>query len=245
MEELLDRIGIIFFVQLIIMTFNVIFILIMIISLLIDRRSDRTKNNIRVPLTEEIMVFYSATILYDLFDSGTILFTGITSPVGKIMIQITVFGYYAVGAFQTIFFLQVIQKHIAEKNGLKLLKKIIFAFQLFQIPCIVLLAATPFTDALYYFDEGNIYTRGAFYPVWYYTTIISFTFIIVVFIIFFKKTERFTRAVITICAIVPMISFLLNFTYTGISFNNISVFITSLLLFVMYEQRRAKETGKK
>lgn len=73
------------------MTFNVIFILIMIISLLIDRRSDRTKNNIRVPLTEEIMVFYSATILYDLFDSGTILFTGITSPVGKIMIQITVF----------------------------------------------------------------------------------------------------------------------------------------------------------
>ena len=42
-----------------------------------------------------------------------------------------------------------------------------------------------------------------------------------------------------------MISFLLNFTYTGISFNNISVFITSLLLFVMYEQGRAKETGKK
>ncbi len=241
MSELIQRIGILLFIQIIIESWNGVFLLIMIFSMILGKRlnrSNRFMNKVKIPLTNEIIIFYIAIFLYNIFDIFICLANGNTSTYSFYMERVATIGYFAVGAFQTLFFLQLIKKQIAEKNGLDKLKKITFAFQLLHIPCLVLLAVTPFTNALYYFDEHNVYHRGQFYDVWNYTTIISFIFIIVVYIVRRKKIDCFLSQVIIIASVIPLIAFILNSIYSSVSFNNISVSITALFIFLLFEKHK-------
>ena len=237
MIELIDRVGEPVFIQIILESWNGIFLLIMMFSLIIAKRADR-KINTEIPLTNELIVFYAAIFLYNFFDILCCCFSGDTSVCGRITKSIAEICYFVVGAFQTLFFLQLVKKQIAEKNELETLKKVTLGFQLLHIPCLILLALTPFTKALYYFDEQNYYHRGQYYWVWYYATIISFAFITIVFIALHKKINSFLVRVISLAAIIPLIAFICNFAYIGISFNNISVSITALLVFMLYEKHR-------
>ena len=240
MEEMIQRIGLPIFIQIIIECWNGIFLLIMIFSVINDKLSG--KNNSlpqKLPLANEIIIFYTAILLYNTFDILCCACSGDTSRFGIYTKQISEICYFAVGAFQTLFFLQLIKKYIAEKNGLDILKKITLAVQLLHIPPLVLLAATPITNALDYFDEQNYYHGGDLYFVWYYVTIISFAYVITVTISQRKKTTAFLFVVFAVSSIVPLVAFICNFTYSGISFNNISVSITALIIYIFYEKYKA------
>ena len=241
MSELIQRIGISVFIQIVIECWNNVFLLIMFFSIIIGKLHDGSANftgKVKIPLTNEILIFYIVIFLYNACDILCASSRGDTSTYGFYMNRISEFAYDVMGAFQTLFFLQIIKKHIAEKKGLDRLRKVIFSVQLLQIPSLFLLAVTPFTNALYYFDDQNYYHRGPFYDVWNYITIISFIFIIAVYIAFRKKTDRFLGQIIITASVIPMICFILNFTYTGISFNNISVIFTTLIIFMLYEKHK-------
>mgnify|MGYP002624498195 CR=1 FL=1 len=244
MEQLIARIGIPNFIQIILEVWNSVFLLIMIFSMLIGKRINNDTREVKIPLADEITIFFCAIFLYNFFDIVCGILIGDTSGYGYVAAPVAVICYYAVGEFQTLFFLQVVKKHIAEKNGMKKLKNAFTAVQLMNIPLPVLLAATPFTGALYWFDEQNRYHRGTFYPVWYYITIFSFVFIFAVFLFNFRKTDRFLRQVILTASVIPLIAFICNFTYTSIAFNNVSVSIVALILFVLYEKRRTEVTAE-
>lgn len=243
MEEFVQRVGILGFAQFIIELWNSLFLLIMIFSLLLGRHTDRISGNaVKIPLTEEIIIFYISIFLYNLFDMLCCLGIGNTSRTAIMLRPVFEMAYFAVGAFLTLFFLRLIKKHIAVKNGMKKLADVITAVQLLNIPSIVLLAATPFTNALYRFDAQNMYHRGEFYPVWYFTTIGSFVFIIAVIALNWKKLDRFIKNVVITSSVIPLSAFLANFVYSGISYNNISVSATALILYVMYEKNKTAVT---
>ncbi|MBQ9384703.1 MAG: histidine kinase [Ruminiclostridium sp.] len=241
MEEFTARIGIPSFMQLTIECWNGLFLLIMIVMMIIRRQPDEIGKayNVKVPLTGEILTFYIAVFLYDLFDIICTASYGDTSDRGFIIYAASEFCYYIAGAFQTLFFLQLVKTQIADRNGMKRLKYLTTAFQLLHLPCIILLAATPFTGALYYFDELNHYNRGAFYGVWYYTTLASFIYIVAVIILTRRKNDRFFMNICVTAGVIPLVAFLINFVYRGISINNISVSVTALIIFVMYEKFRS------
>lgn len=241
MEEWVHRIGIRLFVQIIIECWNTVFLLIMILSILLGKYRDKMHiemSKVKIPMIDDVIIFYIAIFMYNLFDIFFCAYTGVVSSIGYYIRSITSLVYYIVGAFLTLFFLQIIKNHIAVKNELHKLKNIIFAFQLLQIPGLVLLAATPFTGMLYYFDSQNYYHRGPLYGVWYYITLISFIFIIVVYMACRKKIDRFPGQVIIVASVIPLIAFICNYVYIGISFNNISVSITALIIFLLYEKQR-------
>ena len=244
MEQLIERTGILSFIQMIIECWNGIFLLIMIVIMLISRQPTETSKayNVKIPLTNEILIFFTAIFFYNLFDIVGSFIYGDTSETGFMIYAGAVFCYYATGAFQTLFFLQLTKEQIAKKNGKKLLKHLTSAVQCLHIPCILLLIATPFTKALYWFDQFNHYVRGELYGVWYYTTIVSFVYIIAVTVIFHREADPFFNQAAIISSVIPMIAFLINFVYRGISFNNISVSVTALVLLVMYEKRRTEVT---
>ena len=239
MYALLDRVGMPVFIQLIIECWNNVFLLIMIFSLIIGKSYDKRANQ-KIPLTDELIIFYAALLLYNFFDIFCCVTDNDASTKGIIIKKAAEFCYFAVGGFQTLFFLQLVKNHVAIKNGITVLKKAATAFQLTHIPCFVLLALTPFTNALYYFDENNGYHRGVFFPVWYYATVISFAFVVTVYITQHKKIERFIASVIAVAAVLPLIAFIFNFVYTGISVNNIFVSVTALLLFMLYEKYKTE-----
>ena len=111
--------------------------------------------------------------------------------------------------------------------------------QLMHVPALILLVITQFNGALYYFDEFNEYSRGPLFFCWQGITIVSFLFIFIVYLIERKKTDVFLRQIICTATAVPLLGFVLNLSYIGISFNNISVSIAALIIFIFYEIHRA------
>ena len=71
MTELLERIGLPIFIQIIIESWNEIFIVILISILLIEKRHDITSDSSvkkEIPLTRELLVFYILLLVYNLCD---------------------------------------------------------------------------------------------------------------------------------------------------------------------------------
>ena len=108
MYELLDRIGMPIFIQLIIESRNSIFLIIMIFSLIIVKSTDRRSNS-NIPLTDELITFFAAIFLYNFFDMLCYASGGNVSTAGRLIKAVSEFGYFAVGAFRTLFFLQLIR----------------------------------------------------------------------------------------------------------------------------------------
>ena len=121
MQEFVNQVGIPIFIQIIIELWNELFLLIMIFSLSIKMKFTKKKmlNAIDVPYTKEIIVFYYAILLYNFFNILSIVTSGQKTLFCYWTMRISVFLYYISGAFQTLFFLQLIKKKIAVKNGIK------------------------------------------------------------------------------------------------------------------------------
>lgn len=241
LNELIQRIGVSGLIQIALTLWSSIFLIIIILSLASGIRKSKTSavpSNYETPFTKEIMVFFIAVFFYNVFDIVISLITGVPGDFSIAVHYVMTIGYFAVGAFQTLLFLQVIKKYVAQANGMEGLRKTALFIQLLHIPALALLVITPFTHWLFYLDERSDYFRGALYAVWYYSTIISFVFIFLVLIFCRRKMDKFIFEVLITTSVLPIIGFILNFTYTGISFNNFAVTLSVLIVYVFYESHR-------
>ena len=243
MEAFVQRAGVSALIQIVIMIWNDVFLLIMAVSMLLGMRSDRTdksKDRVKVPLTTEIVIFYAAAFMYNLFSIFNLPWDGNTSAVAVVGLKFSIFGYFAAGAFQTLLFLQLLRNQVAEKIGRKPLEYAILGVQLLHVFCLILLIITPFTNALYWFDEQNVYQRGPLYFVWNVATILAFVFIIVVAAVYHKKLDMLLIQVVSVATVIPLISFAASTFYTEINFNTLSVSITALIIFILYQKEKTK-----
>lgn len=243
MDELVQRIGITSLIQIFIMIWNDIFLLIMAISMLFGKESNRSQSGadlVKIPLTKEIVIFYAAAYMYNLFSIFNLFWEGDTGVAGTVGLKISIFGYYAAGAFQTLLFLQLLKNQVAEKIGSKPLKNVILAVQLVHVCCLLLLILTPFTGALYRFDGQNHYIRGPLFLVWNAATIAAFVFIVAITIGYQRRMDKLLIRIITVATAIPLISFILGFIYTKISYNTTFVSITALIIFILYQKERTK-----
>ena len=247
MSQLIERIGTTVFVQIILEVWNEIFLLLLIIVMQIGKLrdgSDELVSRVKIPLTDELVVFYSAIFVYNLANIVALVYNGNGSSGAYYIIRTGIFCYYLVGAFLTVFFLDVIKKHIARRNNDKWLETVIIGFQLLEVPNVLLLFATPFTRALYFIDEGNRYNRLWGYYVWQGATIVTFLFIGVVVVLYRRQTDRFIKQMIAIAFLFPMAGFLMSLMSSGFNFNNIMVSVSELLMFMLYEKNKTDVTLK-
>ena len=201
MNELAQRIGFPMLIQMIIECWNELFLLLLIVVMQVGKYRDNSNelvSKVKIPLTGELVIFYSAIFVYNLANIITLIYGGHNSPSAYYVMRIGVFCYYLVGAFQTVFFLDIIKSYIARKNKDKGLERIIIGFQLLEVPNVLLLLATPFTNALYFIDTANEYNRSWGYYVWQGITIVTFLFIGVVAVLYRKRTDRFIKSIIAI-----------------------------------------------
>ena len=136
MNELAQRIGYPMLIQIIIECWNELLLLLLIVIMKIGRhrdKSDELVSKVKIPFTNELLIFFSATFLYNLCDIADIAFGCKPTSASRCIISIDVFGYYLIGGFQTLFFLQVIKDHIANELSMPRLRKAITAFQAAQI----------------------------------------------------------------------------------------------------------------
>ena len=246
MRELLEHIGAMTFFQVAVEGWNEIFLLILIAVMMIGVKHDKKNEyvkTIEIPLTNELILFFTATFVYNFCNIIDLCFGGMPTFASYWCIRIGVFGYYASGEFQTLLFLQVIKKYISEKSG-NLLKKAVFAFELLQIPNILLLLLTPFTNALYYIDTNNDYNRSWGYWIWQAVTILTFVFIGVVIIVKWKNISNYLKRIIITATIFPMTALVTSPFISAVSLNNIMVAITALILFIIYERNKTEITLK-
>ncbi len=224
---------------------NELILLILAFSMLIVIKRDRTDEliaQVEIPLTKELVTFFLAVFVYNLFDVACTLFGDTSLPCSNIVMKTGVFGYYAVGGFQTVFLLQVVKNHIAEKFGQKKLSKGIFAVQLLNAVNFFLLAITPFTQALYYIDESNSYKRSWGYNVWQGVTIASFMFIGFIVLIDWQRIGDFLKGIIVTAVILPMTAFIGSLFLRDGNLNNVMVVFTVLIMFVLYEKNKTSVT---
>ena len=247
MNELLQRVGFPMLIQIIIECWNELFLLLLIVIMQIGKhqdKSDKLVSKVKIPLTDELVIFYSAIFVYNLANIITLIYGGHDSESAYYIMRIGVFCYYLVGAFQTVFFLDVIKSYIARKNKDKGLERVIIGFQLLEVPNVLLLLATPFTKALYYIDAANEYHRSWGYYVWQGVTILTFLFIGAVAVLYRRQTDRFIKRIIGVAFLFPMAGFLMSIAYPGFNFNNIMVSIAELLMFMLYEKNKTDVTLK-
>ena len=247
MNSLLQRVGFPIMVQILIECWNEVFLLLLIIVMQLGKRHDKLDelaSKVKIPLTSELVIFYSAIFLYNLANIITIIYGGLDSAAARYVMRTGVFCYYLVGAFQTVFFLDVIKTYIAKRNNDKRLERAIVGFQLLEAPNLLLLLITPFSGSLYFIDAANEYNRSWGYYVWQGITILSFLFIGAVTVLYRKKTDRFIKRIIAIAFLFPMAGFLMNMVFSGFNFNNIMVSAAELLMFMLYEKNKTDVTLK-
>jgi len=245
MTELIKRIGIPKFIQIVIEGWNEIFLVLLTIVMQVSKlrdMSDELASKVKIPLTNELVIFYSAIFAYNLANIITLVYGGHDSAVSYYVMRIGVFCYYLIGAFQTMFFLEVIKTYIAKKNHDNRLERVITGFQLLEVPSLVLLLITPFTKALYYFDAYNEYYRSWGYYVWQGITIMTFVVIGTIMFLYQKKTDIFIKRIITVAVVFPMLGLVMSTISTSFNFNNIMVSIAELLMFMLYEKNKTEVT---
>lgn len=240
MQGLIDRMGVALFIQIVIEVWNCLFLFIMIFSLMGGKKvySGDSSKSISVPFTPEIIIFYNAIFIYNVVNITGIIADGHTGTLAYFTTRISDFLYYAIGAFQTLFFLELIKRYVPDKSGSGRLKKVTFILQLLHIPSLILLLITPATGVLYYFTENNEYERGKLFYFWHIGTILMFLYIFVISLEYRKKIHPFLRQINFSATIIPFCGFILNTNSSGISFNNISVTVTALAIFMFYEKHR-------
>lgn len=243
MNEIIQRIGLQTFIRLMIECWNELFLLFLIFNmqLSIQRdKSDELINKVKIPLSKELLIFYCASFLYNLCEITIILFIRFSRP----HITAAMFFYYLIGGFQTFFFLQVIKDNIAVKHKIDRMKRALTAFQLLQIPMAVMLAVTPFTDAIYRIDECGGYSRKWGFYVWQGVTILTFVFIAAEIAFHWKQTDSFIKKIILTASFFPMLGFVSGLSNSGRSMNNEMIAVAALVMFLQYEKNKTEVTLK-
>lgn len=247
MNELFERLGATKFLQVALEGWNEVFLLILIAVMMIGIRHDKTDElvkRVKIPLTNELILFFAAIFIYNLSNMISLCVTGVTTTTARCFNQICVFGYYAAGGFQTLLFLQVIRNYVVEMQESPRLHRTVFVFQLLQIPLFLLLLVTPFTHALYYLDAHNVYQRSWGYWVWQAVTVLTFVFAGIVMIVKWHCISGFLKRIITVATVLPLIAMVASIYVDEVNINNILIAVTALIMFLSYERNKNEITLK-
>ena len=246
MDGFAERVGLPVLMQIIMESWNGVFLLLLISVMIFGIRRDRSDEllkQVNIPFTRELIVFFSAVVFYNLSDIFTLIFGGLSTPAAYYVMRAGIFVYYLTGAFLTVFFLQVIKHHIARRNKAVRLEKVLTGFQLLEIPNLILLLLTPFTNAIYSFDSTNRYIRQWGYYIWQSVTLLTFLFIIITAAVWWKKTDRFTKQIVVVASLVPTLGFVTGMIFdTSININNVTVSVSAILMFMLYEKNKTEVT---
>lgn len=234
------------FIRIVIECWNELILLMLSAVMLVGKSHDRHNELIKktkIPLTNELIVFYFTAFFYNLFDiSNRILEKTSSEP---FLFVTVVFMYYAVGEFLTLLFLQVIKKYVAEKNGNQKLKRAVSAVQLFNMVNYIMLAVNPFTNVLYTISGNNIYERSWGYYLWQGISIASFVFIFVILLAERKRVDVFIKRIFIVSEVFPAIGIVGGLFISDISLINISVTVSALLVYIIYEKNKTEITVQK
>ena len=246
MNSFTERISLPVLIQIVLECWNECFLMLLIGVMIFGIRRDRSDEllkQVSIPLTKELIVFFSAVLMYNAVDIPTLICNGLISSAAYYVMRMGIFIYYLTGAFLSVFFLQVVKDHIVRKAGRPVLEKVITGFQLLEIPNLILLLLTPFANVIYSFDSTNSYVREWGYYVWQTITLLSFLAIIVVTAVNLKRTDRFIRNTVLTASLIPVVGFILGMVlHTDININNLVVSLSALLMFMLYEKNKTEVT---
>ncbi|GEM_PF-613918 len=246
MTEMFQRVGTVTMIRIIIETWNEIFLVLLIAIMLLGARKDKNDellSQVDIPMTGELIGFFILVFFYNLADDMSLCCGGLTTPVARFMMEAGVFLYYLMGALLTIYFLQVIKIHIANRNDDTRLARIISGYQLLAAPAVILLIATPFADILYSFTEDNLYQREWGFYLWQGFTLGIFLFAGILVFIYRKQADPFFLRIIAIAVVFPTVGFIMGMLSSAtVYFNNTMVSISELIMFMLYEKNKTEVT---
>ena len=239
MQELLLRVGALQFAQIIVKSWNEFFIILLLLATLGGRQDSRRYqviNDRAVLMTKELSVFYIAVLLYNLCDIFNLVFGTVNTRKAYCIVSVSSFLYYILCAAMTQFLLRIVRKYIAEKHGLKGLRKTVIAVQLTLCPLYVMLIMNQFSG-FFYSIKDNHYEREPGFLIWQFTNIAAHIFIICVTVLEWKRIYNFlARALATVICfnITAMIASL----YTKNNLNSTMATFAALILFSLHENNK-------
>ncbi len=240
MQELIDRVGISIFVQIIIECWNEVFIFLLLLTLLI-RIHSYNLNHVqpKLHISKEFVTFYIIILLYNLCGILSSLFLGSTTPLAKMMTPVSLFSYYVIGGVHNIFLLQVFKKYLAKNINMPLLKQKIAFFQILQICLLFLLLFTPVINIFYQISDSNEYTHLWGHFVWNGANLITFVFMGTVIFLKWKEIDRPVRTIMLVIDVFPIICCINDF-YSSLNLSNIIISLMTLMVFLLYEQNTTR-----
>lgn len=240
MKEMLSRIGPHQLAQVIVKCWNECFILFLLFSMLMGRQDDKRYqviNSRAILLTKELTLYYISVLIYNLSDIFYLLFSGREGSVAHYHLRIGSFMYYASSMGITLFILRVIRKYIADKHGLKRLRRAMIAFQAMQYILFALLLSTPFTKIFYHITSDNRYERSWGFPIWHLTTVLTYAFILCVTVHEWNRIYSFLGKAVVTAAGFQIVALMISY-YTNNNLNSTMASFSALILFTLHEQNK-------
>ena len=240
MQELIDRVGVLNFVQIVVECLNEVFISLILLMLLIGIQSYKGKPyfvKTRISLSKHFVVFYITILLYGIFEILIHLFNGDTTLLGRTALQVSLFCSYLIGGFHNTFLLQAFKKYLAERMNMPALKKAIMFFQVLQMFLALVVLFSPFKNIFYQINDKNefAYLWGNF--LWHGIALGTFLFIGLVILFNWKEMNPASRMIIIVIDVFPLISCIGSFFSSA---SNITSSVTALIVFILYEQNKTQ-----
>ena len=166
----------------------------------------------------------------------------------------TVLGYYMVRisnfcvfAFTCILYYILIcyLENIIESGGEKFSKRLSLLSRIVCIVMLVLLVISQFNHMFYYFDAQNFYHRTSLYPV---LPLFGVVGMVLVAIGSIRHKTAFTRLeymALLSYLILPIIGLILLALFYGISYLNLTITISGLLIFVVHMVERSQRMARR
>lgn len=243
-NDLLEYKSVLALVDIVYNLMNAVFLIMMFVVITIDKSRDKKKALIKkaeIPMSDEIVLFYAALFFYNLFYTIIRLFNGSPVPALSTAAHASAFFYDVVGGLQLLLYLHVIDKYIAKKTENARLHNLVTFFRVVQGLNYVLLAMTPFTGVIFYFNEENQIIHSFGYYIWQGSTALALAFFAGVCIVERKKADPFIIRVVLTSALLPLAS-LIATMFSGVNLNGIFFVAVALVLFVLYENNKIKVT---
>ena len=247
MQELLNRIGVFTFIQILLECWNEIFIfllLAMLINGIYSYKKSKFAVRAEIPMSKELIIFYITVMLYNMCDVLNNIFGGMETHGAGIIIRVSLFCYHAVDGFYNVFILQVLKIYMADRKNIPKLRKQFSFLQSLQILLFIMLLLAPFKNIFYQINEHNqyVYLWGHFLRQG--TDLLTFVFIGIVVVFMRKKIRRPFRALVVTVDIFPLISCFCGF-FISPSLCNSIIYIMALMVFLLYEHNKTKFIIKK
>ena len=240
--ELIEQVGVGYFIQSIIESWSEVFLLIVLVAMQLSTRMHKAHplmQQITIPYRREIMRFYLAVFFYNLADIVIIYTNQNTDWPAPLLLRLSIFVYYLIGEYMTLLLLHMVYRYILKNSRHGILTNLSRFFMLLQLPNLILLFLTPGTGSLYVFSGQNTYQRvGSGQTIWYLLTLSAFAFVTFVWIICRREIDLYVKTTIMICLVLPVAAFIGNRMISGCDFNNLAVIAIAMILYIIYEKYR-------